>query len=152
MLRIAKIEDKEVIKELLNKFIEDSPYKNFPLKEEVFSKYIELFLEDASGGRVCILDEEDGEVVAVGAVEVVPWLFTELMIARELAVYVTPKYRKKGIGKDIIAAIEFWASKVGCQFVQLSTLRKDCDKLYKELGYEITESIYLKSVGNKESN
>lgn len=67
-------------------------------------------------------------------------------VSNELAMYVSPLYRSKGISKSLIEYFEEWSKVKGCNIVSLSSLDKRIESLYAPLGYTYTESTYSKVI------
>lgn len=51
-------------------------------------------------------------------------------------VYITPKYRRKGVAKRMMNFVENQANMMGCEFVKLTSNKKAGQELYRSLGYE----------------
>ena len=58
-------------------------------------------------------------------------------------VYVKEGYRKKGIGSDLMSAIETQAIGLGCKFIKLTSRKKEGKALYRSLGYEEGSSFRM---------
>lgn len=67
-------------------------------------------------------------------------------VSNELAMYVSPLYRSKGISKSLIEYFEEWSKVKGCNIVSLSSLDRSIEALYAPLGYIYTESTYSKVI------
>lgn len=67
-------------------------------------------------------------------------------VSNELAMYVSPLYRSKGISKSLIEYFEEWSKTKGCNIVSLSSLDRSIDALYTPLRYIYTESVYSKVI------
>ena len=54
-----------------------------------------------------------------------------------MGIAVLPEYRRQGIGKALLSAIEKWASETGAEAVRLCSgeERTDAHEFYKKLGY-----------------
>lgn len=92
--------------------------------------------------------EDDGIVIGglVGAVTTMP--FASHVIATELAWFVDPRHRghRKSIG--LVKEYEKWAKRKGASYIVLAHIHKvaDISNVYERLGYEITESSFMKKV------
>lgn len=151
MLRIAEEKDFPVVKQMAMKFFEASPYSKYPFKEEFFDGYIKSFLTPSVSKMILLAEEANGgQPAGFLAFELGDWLFYPLPVAVEKAMWVEPKHRKGSVGKELLKAFFFWASKIGCPLIQMSSLtgemEKTLDKFYKKMNGVKVENIYLVSL------
>jgi len=145
MLRLATQDDFPIIKDFLQKFIQETAYKNFPIDKSILDVYVKNFLANYSN-RIGLLIFHEDQPVGLAAFECTTLAFAPIKLAREVALWIDKDYRNNGYGKEVIGALEYWAKMMGCYFVQLGTLEKDYDTFYKENGYKKIESIYIKEL------
>jgi GNAT superfamily N-acetyltransferase len=82
--------------------------------------------------------EDGGELVGVAALHVMPMLEVSGKVARLLALVVDERYRSRGVGQLLVAAVEEQARAAGCVKVEItsSRYRTRTHKFYEQLGYE----------------
>lgn len=150
MLRIAEEKDFPIVKAMAKSFFEDSPYKDFPMKEEHFDNYIKGYLTP-SVAKMILLAEDQDKPVGFLAFELADWLFYPIPVAVEKALWIEPDRRESDLAKELLGAFFFWALKIGCPLIQLSSLtgeyEKKLDKFYKKMKFKKVENIYLKQLG-----
>lgn len=149
MLKIAKQEDFQTIKDMAMKFFGNSPYENFPANPELIDLYIKSFLE-GSPFKIVVMDEDEGRVTGFIALEYGTYLFSPVGAGIERALWVEPEYRKSNVAEKLLDAFEDWAKELKCSILQLSSLEgefsKLLDKFYKKRGYTKVEYTYLKEL------
>jgi GNAT superfamily N-acetyltransferase len=59
-------------------------------------------------------------------------------------VYVKKDYRRNGIGTGLMRYAEVFAKGLGCEFIKLTSRKKEGQALYQSLGYETGMSFYKK--------
>jgi putative acetyltransferase len=84
--------------------------------------------------RQVIVAYIDGKPAGCGAIK--PYSDSEMEIKR---MYVLPEFRGKGIAKNILAALENWATELGFSACILETGKRQTEavSLYPKCGYEI---------------
>lgn len=64
-------------------------------------------------------------------------------------IYVSPDFRKHGLGKDLMSAVEGFFTKNHCEFILLNDVHHrntPAVKLYEKLGYHVRVSEYVKKL------
>lgn len=150
MLKIAKQEDFQTIKDMAMKFFKYSPYENFPSNLELVDLYIKSFLED-NPFKIVVMDVDlQGNTTGFIAFEYGAYLFSPVGCGIEKALWVEPQYRQSNIAEKLLEAFEEWAKELKCSILQLSSLEtkeaKMLDKFYKKKGYVKVENTYLKEL------
>lgn len=149
-LKVATINDLEIIKPMAKRFFEASPYKDYPMQEDLFDNYVKSFLTDDAIKMIIISFTKDNQPAGFIAFELGMWSFSPVLAGIEKAMWVDEEYRKDDHAKDLLGAFEFCAKKSNCKILQLSSiageLEKSLDKFYKKMNYDKVESIYLKKV------
>jgi len=92
---------------------------------------------DTSSIHRMIIDESNGEAVAVGRLQ-----FNSDEEAQIRYMAVSDKYQLKGYGNIIVKALEDIAQEKGCRNIILQA-RENALKFYSKNGYEIIEKSYL---------
>lgn len=139
MIRLATIDDYEIIKKLVEELIAESVYRDL-FKDYVLSKYMVQEYTTQPKLKLCLLSLDDKDnIVGFSAFDIVPWLYCDapIKMARVSYIYVRPEYRKKGYGKEIHEAFEYWGKQVGATHYSTS---------HKSKGYKKVETIYMKEV------
>jgi GNAT superfamily N-acetyltransferase len=85
-----------------------------------------------------LVAEAGGEVAGFAAVHRVPYFERPGAFARVVALSVDAAYRRAGLGRRLMAAVEAWAAVRGCVDVEVTSLRSrdDAHDFYAALGYE----------------
>ena len=104
----------------------------------------------AKGDQQFLVAESDGDLV--GWVHVVISEFVESGSFAVIGGLVVDRgYRKKGIGRLLVAQAEAWARSQGCSIVRLwsSTERTESHRFYEQLGYANikTQFSFVKAIG-----
>jgi GNAT superfamily N-acetyltransferase len=145
-LRIATVEDFDIVYDMCLKFVNQTIYKKF-MNEEVFKPLVESFIQDPKGERIGIIALDDGKPVGMIGGAITLFIFGGIRMCQEIAWWVEPEYRQSGVGKELVKALEYWANKMDCKFVTMSALDKEhLPKFYEKLGYSFAEISYMKAV------
>src|SRR5688500_5311423 len=102
MLKIATMEDFDVVRQMASKFIEVSGYEDLS-DEETLDTLVTQVLSGNPDEMICIIYEDKGMIA--GAITRFP--FGNKWIATEIAWWVDPESRKSGIGKELLGAFEY---------------------------------------------
>jgi GNAT superfamily N-acetyltransferase len=138
-LKIAEIEDLEIIKQMAMNFVKVSGYEAFATEEHIESLILDIISGDKTK-TVLILGE--GGFIA-GAVTNFP--FGPVKVVTEIAWWVEPDQRKEGLGKELLDALEYWAKNVAnCEMMTMTSLDSKIGKLYEKRGYKLYERAYMK--------
>ena len=144
-LRLAEPQDYPIVKEMLLKFIESTPYSHYdvdPTKlDELILGLVALGKEEA----IILCATEDDQVVGMLAARATEFLFNRNKIASEMAWWVEPGYRRHGI--ELKKAFEYWAEKIGAKYNSMSSL--NTEKVNRYLvrdGYRMTECTFVKEI------
>jgi len=137
-IRVATYEDLDQVKDLAMKFIKETRFKDY-FDEDKISELLQSLI--LSPDAIVLIG--DG---AFFAGRKVPSPYGLFDIALELAWWVAPDKRKNGVGRQLLEAFEYWASRTNCRMVSVSCMDKDIGKIYKKFGYKLQEYTYLKEV------
>lgn len=141
-LRLAGIQDAEVVKDLAQNFLSESSY-DISFNDTVFLNSFKTYV--SSPNHVIILLGDP--VVGMLSGKIDNPLFSLDKIAFENAWYVYPEYRGIRGSLELLKAFEFWARKQGCAAIQMTCLMgkyAGIGKIYERNGYTKHEEGYLK--------
>lgn len=142
MIRAAGPEDEDLVLSLALDFKKNSHYRDEPLDLQKFRELVRSFCQSDRTERIAILSGDTG-VLAAATVEKF-WSYEK--VATEFMFWITPEARGFKKAKELIAAYEYWAKKVGASTIQLVSLNPSLDKMYTRWGYRPVEYAYLKDV------
>lgn len=148
-LKLAAPEDLQDFLRMSKLFHEESPFHLVTTVSE--SRLTSLFQTaiDSKHTQVLILllqSEQKSVGMLVGMVG--SPVFSDDLIASELAWYIEPEFRGSRKALQLVYAYEEWARRMGCKNVSMSLLTTlaDASKTYERLGYTKTEISYLKAL------
>lgn len=78
-----------------------------------------------------ILKDQNNEIIA----GIITRIYLKAMFVEVL--WIDEKYRKKGIGKELLNKVENYAKDIGCTFIHLDTFSFQAIDFYKKCGYSI---------------
>lgn len=151
-LRIANLNDLPTILRMAEEFYGQSPYSAEPFDKEKVLAVIQDMLTGPQESKVVILVLDDVLEEPVGLIAgfAQEALFNRHKIGVELMWWIDYGHRRVGRAFQLLGAFEYWAKKVGCDYVQLSMLHDEelqrMTKLYERRGYQPVERSYLKRV------
>lgn len=138
-MKIAEMEDVDTILAMGKKFVEATGYKDFA-DEAYIKQLIEHYIQSSRDTNIIILD--DFGFIA-GSVSVFP--FGPGKIASETAWWIDPDSRGENRGIKLMQAFEYWAKNVAqCDYISMTSLDKNVEKIYKKNGYTLYERAYMK--------
>lgn len=150
MLHLAEHDDIPDITRMCLAFKAASPYAFLETSQDQVRQTILRLIEGDKNENVVVLAKEGNKTVGMVAGVAQPFLFSNERVAGELVWWVDPEHRKSTHGKELHAAFEFWAAKVGAAVVTMALLEdKRADKitkLYERKGYTLAERAFLKKV------
>lgn len=123
------------------KFIDTTPYREFPYDEESMRSEFVSMMEH---GLCVIAEEDDIHLGGVGAVKGPLFLDKRVSIAGERFWWVEPNERAAGVGKALLQAIHVAAKEAGCTYLMMLSLDDAADKLYAKLGFDEVEHAFMK--------
>lgn len=147
-LRLGRFEDIPAILELFREFYKTTPFAHLTYDEEKVKRTLLHGLPDRQN-YVCLCSTENDIPVGLLAGAKVDHTFISEPIATEIAMFITPAYRKGKRALEMLRAYEGWAKAVGCAEATLSRLIPSDDtigKLYLRLGYTEVEAAYRKTL------
>ena len=138
-MKIAELEDVDTVLAMGKKFVDATGYKDFS-NEEYIKDLIKFYIESPRDTHIIILD--DFGFIA-GQSTVFP--FGPGKIASETAWWIDPDSRGENRGLKLMKAFEYWAKNVAqCDYITMTSLDKDVEKIYKKNGYKLYERAYMK--------
>lgn len=141
-MKIATMEDFDVVKDLVVEFIKSTDHISKYAEED----YIDVFLRSMlmASPQTDIILLSDGGFLAGKAV---PFTFAPIIVGQEVGWYVHPENRGKGEGKQLLEAFEYWAKNVaGCSLINMGSLDDEVGEYFKKKGYELSERAYIKEL------
>ena len=145
-LRLATLTDQYDILHMLHMFYLESSYNHMSYDFEKVSNRVLDILLTTNNEKIIILGTHDGKPVGLISGLVIPALFSEQKVGVEHAWFVHPDHRTSRIGFKLLSAFEEWCRLVGCEMIQMSSLRSSnaiVDRIYEGRGYELVEKTYL---------
>jgi GNAT superfamily N-acetyltransferase len=108
----------------------------YPTTEASVNERLDHWLDDPSSWLIGA--DDDGDLVGVAALHVMPMLEMSGRIGRLLALVVDERYRSRGVGQSLVTAAETRARAAGCVKLEITSSRhrKRTHEFYKLLGYE----------------
>lgn len=147
-LKIATWDDFFDIRDMLEKFSKNSPYKDIKLDVNKMESLIEGILNGDKNKAIILLYIANERPVGI-----LVGMKTEMnlnydSLAHELIWWVDPNHRGGRAGIELFKAFEFWAKKIGCKMVQMSLVETEdatkVQKIYTKFGYKPTERAFIK--------
>lgn len=148
-LSLAQNTDLEEFVRLGKEFHKESPF--YSLTDYSQQKMLQLFetamISKHTQVLILLLKEENRSVGMLVGMVGSP-VFSDDLIASELAWFIEPEYRGSRKALQLVYAYEEWARRMGCKNVSMSLLTTltDASKTYERLGYTKTEISYLKAL------
>ena len=138
-IRLARSTDAAAISELLDQL-------GYPGSDP--TARIQSWADDPDGA-VYVADSGQG-LLGVIAVHTCPFFEREGTWARIVALVVSDKSRRQGVGSRLIAAAETFATTHGCLRIEVtsSTHRTQAHTFYQSHGYTITPTRFLRYLAN----
>ena len=111
------------------------------LEREIFQKEawsVSQFKEELAGvplSRFYVVAENEGEIIGYGGIaQGAPNFEADIH-----TIAVAEKFRKKGIGRQIMASLEDWAIKRGAKeiFLEMRTSNLEAKPLYESMNYQV---------------
>lgn len=123
----------------------------YPATEAAVHERLDYWLDDPSS--LLIGADDDGKLIGVAALGVLPMLEVTGKLGRLLVLVVDERYRGRGVGQSLVAATEERARAAGCVKMEVTSSRHRArtHKFYQELGYEdicTSSARFVKSLVN----
>ena len=119
----------------------------YPSTAAEFERRFEAY--SGVGGAHLLVAQEDGEVVGLAAMQVMPLVHRDLPVARITAMVVRSDRRGEGLGRRLEEELEEVARREGCGRIDLTSRhrRKEAHAFYRALGFEETSLRFVKDLG-----
>lgn len=140
-IRIATLEDLDLIISMAKKFLETTNYSKF-VDEEVLKNVVTTIITGPRELGIVLLFEDKGMLAAV----IRPFAYGNISMAYELGWWVEPEHRGSRIGKELKEAYEFWAQRVNAKLIMMVALDDSIASLYEKQGYKLMEYTYSKEL------
>ena len=149
-LRIATEEDLPVLLEMCKKFVDESPYRDYPIEYPKVESLVLSFLSNQKE-KICVLAVSKETPIGMIAGYLSPALFSSQQVASEIVWWVDPQYRGKSRAAiELLGAFETWARIVGASYIQMQSLTNEyempLEKLFSTKGYRAKEIAYVKRI------
>ena len=96
---------------------------------------------------ITIVAETDGYIHGMMLCLVHPGIFTDDLMCSDIAFYVSPEGRKKGVGRTLLTLLKSIADLKGCKAIAMISLQSvtpdKSQALFESEGYHHAESTYL---------
>ena len=108
----------------------------YPTTEAAVHERLDHWLDDPSSWLIGA--DDDGDLVGVAALHIMPMLEVTGKLGRLLALVVDERYRSRGVGQSLVTATEEQALAAGCAKMEVTSSRHRTRtyEFYKLLGYE----------------
>jgi GNAT superfamily N-acetyltransferase len=121
----------------------------YPTTEAAVHERLDYWLDDPASWLVGAADE--GDLIGVSALHVLPMLEVTGRLGRLLALVVDERYRGQGVGQSLVIAAEARARAAGCVKLEItsSRYRRRTHEFYEQLGYEdvcASKARFIKSL------
>jgi GNAT superfamily N-acetyltransferase len=118
----------------------------YPSKPTVVARRLQRIVSDASS-RLFVADL-DGDIAGLAGLHVLPLVEHDDIGCMLTAMVVGERYRRRGIGRELLAAVEREARSRGCSRLVLGSAdrRADAHAFYESLGFEATGLRFVKAL------
>jgi GNAT superfamily N-acetyltransferase len=118
----------------------------YPSKPPDVARRLQRIVSDASS-RLFVADV-DGDIAGLAGLHVLPLVEHDDIGCMLTAMVVGERYRRRGIGRELLAAVEREARSRGCSRLVLGSAdrRADAHALYESLGFEATGRRFVKAL------
>ena len=118
----------------------------YPTSGREMARRLEPILRDQD--RVTLVAEVEGEVVAYGGAWIGRGYEADAPHSRVTALVVHPDHRRRGLGAQLLLALERWSRDRGASVIVLTSgdWRTGAHQFYEQLGYAATGRRYRKEL------
>ncbi len=146
MIREATEVDIVTILDMSISFLNEAKI-DIPVNKLDLYSWIATLIKDRNS-TVIVWDEEGIKGAIAGSISP-HYTNKQFLVANEFAWWVKPEYRGT-VGKKLLKAFELWAVMNEADYIVMASLEELnpelIDRVYKGLGYKVTEHSYLKKV------
>jgi GNAT superfamily N-acetyltransferase len=149
LIRNAERKDLQDILRLFFNIVEESPrYSSIAISKDVLLNRIKWLIQSPKG---LLLVAEDGEeVIGMFWASIDTFFFSDVQVANELLIYVTPKHRKGFVAYRLLKQFESWARSLNIDHIQggVSTCidNSGIENFYNRMGYNTTGVLLSKEL------
>ena len=123
----------------------------YPTTEAAVHERLDYWLDDPAGRLIGA--DDDGDLIGVAALVVLPILEVTGKLGRLIALVVDERYRGRGVGQALVTAAEEQARAAGCVKMEVtsSRYRTRTHEFYQQLGYGdicASSARFLKSLAD----
>lgn len=140
-IKIATIEDLDLVVSLAMKFAQASPYATYATEEDM-RQLAKQIIEGPKENGIVLLYEDFGMIAGVAR----KFIYGYPYGATELAWWVDEDKRGTKAGVELLEAFEHWAKKVGCLYITMTSLDDQIGNYYEKKGYKLCERAYMKQI------
>lgn len=148
-LHIADISNLEELVEMSIKFHQSSTYSHLKYDKQKLRDTLITLINDKQSSLVLTTLDTEGKPVGMLIFKVQSLPFSYETVAAEIAWWMEPEARNSRQSLEMFKAGEYWARKVGANYIQYSSLSssdENVDKFYLRQGYTMTEKAFLKEL------
>lgn len=145
-LRLATPEDLEDVLRMAREFHGVSPYSSLEFSSARSYELFKAYLDGDKTRLIIILSEQDkkprGMVIGMASEP----LFSDDLMATEIAWWMDPEYRRSRDSLLLIDAYQDWTRRIGCSITQVAMLDSvtDLSGFYKKRGFERAEQSFIR--------
>lgn len=143
-IRPALPSDTDALVALGLAFVRDSPYTEHVAENPDQIRRIIAFLL-AQPNSTILVAEQEGAVVGLIGLAIVPHIWSGVPTAGELAFFVHPDHRGM-VGVRLLKAAEAWARSRGAHAMSMIAPTPEVGQLYQRLAYRAIETNYEKRI------
>lgn len=140
-LKIASPEDFDLVYSMAIKFAKSNELSKY-VEEDKLKALVENFLTSPNEEKIILLHGEVGFLAGM----IQPILFGSAPQACEIAWWVDPEYRSKGVGKILEEAFLFWAKKLNCKLASMACYEQRTLKYLESNGWKPYEYAVIKEL------
>jgi N-acetylglutamate synthase-like GNAT family acetyltransferase len=139
-MREATIHDADAIQSLLHEL-------GYPAGPGQVAERLSRLLPDPASSVFVI--EDDGGIVGLAAIHVIPLIERDAPVCRLTAIVVSERARRRGTGRLLVKRVEEEARRRGCDRVEVTSShdREGAHAFYRELGFEDRARRFVKDMG-----
>lgn len=146
-IRIATMDDVEVITSIAKEFYSQAPLKNVGLNfdHKGFQYALNSLMQNDM--TVFLLADMDNAVIGMIAGVLAPWMGNpEQKLLHELWFYLSEEHRGKGFGPDLIEAFSSWGREKGACGTMMANIGNfpSFHNYYGKLGFSCMETFFIK--------
>lgn len=139
-LRIATLGDLPGLVDMALKFANQTDPEGRYTNQNKITQVISNLIQDPLG--VVLIHDDGGMLLGV----VTTTMFGDTKQATEVAWWVEPEARSKGVGKQLLKRFEDWAWCQGCRLMSMSSIDKSVSEYYARNGFVHADSSYTKDI------